>query len=102
MGHLGWDIKVNTSPAKQGWDINISLLQPSGRGTFLLRVLNRPCAPQAKIFFFVRQRGQACGGMPIVLGFQFMKLQITTSTTDTGSQMQMKCWDEKNTLLQLS
>ena len=33
---------------------------------------------------------------------QFMKLQITTSTTDTGSQMQMTCWDKKDSLLQLS
>ena len=35
----GWEggtFKFNTNPAKQGWDINISLV--SGRGTFLLHI----------------------------------------------------------------
>ena len=58
------DEQVNTNPAKQGWDINISLRsssQPSGRGTFLLHVTD--LARRRRIFFSSCQRG----GMPIVL-----------------------------------
>ena len=99
MGHLGWDIQVSTNSAKQGWDIK-SVFQSAIGPWDILVTCNRPCAPQAK--FFSSCRPCQLGGMPIVLSVfeavnhYFYSLLLDV---DTGSDMQMTCWDKKDTLL---